>query len=215
MSYSTFSNFGKNSSQGSTTNPLSVCAVPALDAGFNNQLAGNGILSPESSQCIAIMPMICSQNWNGVCEYMSNDTNRALYNPQQNNILGGSCGGSGIGSLLTKGQMLIRNTASEKYLVAMSDNCHREYEPFDPTAADSPLISRWVSNTDAPNACIPIYAVDPHTIDSDPLMHKLLDNPVIGMDILINIYNNAKANNRLHHLNNTRLGNFFSKSFSK
>ena len=34
----------------------------------------------------------------------------------------------------------------------------------------------------------PVYEVNPKTIDSDPLMNKILANPRIAMDILKNIY---------------------------
>ena len=123
------------------------------------------------------------------------------------------------------GEILVRNTAQEKYLVAMSNNCQRAYEPFDPTVANSPLISTWVpmgngcnnqGNCETSNTCIPIYAVDAKTIDDDPVMNKVLDKPYIAMDLLVNIYNNAKASNTLRDLKGTRIYNFFmSKPFQK
>lgn len=213
--YASISEFGA-SSQSATSNPLSVCAVSGLDAGFNNKL-GRTILSPDGGQCQAFMAQYCATaGWDGVCEYKSKDIRKTYPNTQQNcSAPGGSCLGSGIGTYLTAGQTLIRNTAAEKYLTAVSDHCRREYQPFDPTDASSPLISNWVAQgNDA--SCVMIYDVNPTEINNDPVMNKILDQPWIAMDILMNIYNHRKNKNMLHQLSNTKLGHFFaSEQFRK
>jgi len=219
MSYITISDFGVGSK--AQSNPLAVCATSTLDSSFNGTLGGNNISGPDNQQCQIFMGNYCAANWDGVCEYMSKDQAR-IYpsvvlagNGPQGNYLG-----DGMGSLLTKGQLLIRNAAAEKYLKAMSGNCVRKYEPFDPTVADSPLISRWVQKpletsdeqmaTVLSDKCIPIYGVDPAVIDSDIVMNKILAQPYIAMDILVNIFNNAVRDGSIKKLEKTKLYKLFS-----
>ena len=72
------------------------------------------------------------------------------------------------------------------------------------------MISFWESNGCTYNdQCIPTYEVNPVGIDDDPVMNKILDRPIIGIDILVNIYNTMKRKNTLVGLNGTRLGKFF------
>jgi hypothetical protein len=108
---------------------------------------------------------------------------------------------------LTNGDVLIRNTAAKKYIVSLG-NCIPRYEPFDPTVANSPMISYWDSG-EGQNNCIPLYAVDPKNVDNDIVMDKILAKPTIAIDILINIYNNMKASGLLIELKNTKLGNYY------
>jgi len=218
MSYSSINNFGSCLAT-QQSNPLSYCAVSGLDSGFNHQL-GLTLLSPDSAQCQSFMGTYCGNNWDDICEYQSKNTNIVFPNTmQQCGTISGSCSGQ-----ITKGQILIRNAAMEKYLMFMSGNCRPEYAPFDPTVANSPLIRKWVAggpaggpvpgcangNCNAPSACVPIYGIrDPKNLDNDPVMNKILMQPQIAMDILVNIYNNARSNNTLKDLANTRLGRFF------
>jgi len=112
---------------------------------------------------------------------------------------------------LTAGEVLIHNTAARKYLVKML-GAKKTYEPFDPNVATSPLISYWVPDNGCPitNACsVPVYAVDPKTIDSDTVMDKILAKPAIASDILINIYNTMKRMGNLKDLKGTKLGYFY------
>ena len=71
------------------------------------------------------------------------------------------------------------------------------------------MIQFWVSETGT-NDCVPLYAVNPQTIDDDVVMDKILNKPIIALDILINIYNNHKRMNMLEPLKNTKIGKFFS-----
>jgi hypothetical protein len=207
MSYSIISNFGSSNKAGG--NPLGLCTTSTLDSAFNGTLGGNNMCGPNSQQCQLFMGSYCGQNWDNVCEYASKDTSQFLPNsmgvPDSKTW---KIQGSGLGNAMTKGQMLIRNSASEKFLIAMSDNCSRDYEPFDPTVANSPMIGRWKSNMDN-GSCVPIYGVNPDTIDSDPVMNKILDQPWIAIDILVNIYQNALNSGDIQRLQGTRLGKFF------
>ena len=80
-------------------------------------------------------------------------------------------------------------------------------ENFDPTVAASPLVQYWEEQS--VNGCIPIYKVDPSKIDDDIVMNKILSNPIIAIDVLINIYNTAVRLNKLQDLKNTKIYNFF------
>ena len=198
--------------------PLAVCAVSGLEAGFNATLGGS-FLKPGNENCQIYSAEYCATNWDGVCEYMSKNTNRTTPNMMQScGNLSGAGLGVGTGSAFTRGQDLIRNAASVRFLTHMSGNCKREYQPFDPTVADSPLISKWVpsgngcnsqGNCYSSNKCIPIYGVDPKTIDNDVIMNKILAQPWIAMDILVNIYNNAVRSGQIKELVNTKLYKFF------
>ena len=217
-SYTMIGTFGQGVNKSPQANPLAYCALSGLDSGFMNTLgSGSNICGPESSQCQLFMAQYCATNpqgWNGVCEYLSQDQRTVYPNTvQQCNGPSGRCFTN-----MTKGQVLIRNTAQEKYLIGMSGNCKRDYEPFDPTVADSPLISRWKplagscgssGSCNGANQCIPIYGVDPASIDQDPVMNKILDQPWIAMDILVNIHNHAARNGQLQKLQGTRLHTFF------
>lgn len=215
--YSSISDFGGNM-QSPMSNPLSYCAVSELDSSFTH--ASNGQLNgPDSSQCQQFMAHYCANDWNGVCEFNSHDNTSWLPNTVKTCDASNGNGslGNGLGNHLTKGQILIRNTAAEKYLYAMSANCHRVYEPFDPTVANSPLIGKWVTNSNSCTSsncqgrgiCVPVYKVDPKQIDRDPVMNKILAQPHIAMDILVNIYNNARRDGELDSLKGTKLYNLF------
>jgi len=224
MSYSCIGNFGQSEKVSPMSNPLSYCAVGGLDSGFYHTLGGQ-YLRPDSSQCQQFMGAYCGSKWDNICETLSKDMSKTSPNTVQ------QCNGpmgivnTGLGGDLTRGQILIRNAASERFLKSMSGNCKRDYEPFDPTVADSPLISRWTAegnvcrsgaNCHASNVCVPIYAVDPKTIDDDPVMNKILEQPWIAMNILVNIYNNAVRNGELESLRGTKIYRLFgSVDFQK
>jgi len=218
--YSTISNFGSGAGISAQNDPLTYCLLSGLESGFNHTIGGgSSLLGPNSSHCQLFMSEYCSNKWDGACEYASNDNSTIFPNTVSScNGPNGSCNGPGIGNGLTKGQFLLRNTASDKYLVRMSSNCVRNYEPFDPTVAMSPMISKWApsgnscagsGNCNASNVCIPEYDVDSKTIDSDVVMNKILSQPWIAIDILINIYNTRMRSKRIRELANTKLGKFF------
>jgi hypothetical protein len=209
--YTSISDFGPSEDSSPQTNPLTYCALSGLESGFQHTLGyGTSLLGPNSTQCQRFMGQYCAQNFDGVCEYLSQSTQRSLPNAVNAcNGPNGSCLGSGLGNASTSGQILIRNTAGEKYLKMMSGNCQPVYEPFDPTVAGSPLLRSWQSNCGYSNKCIPIYDVDAKSIDSDPVMNKILAQPWIAMDILTNIYNNRVKSGTMGELQGTKLYQFF------
>lgn len=206
------SNFGQSAGLSAQNDPITYCALSGIDSAAVHTLGSdNSLLGSNNSQCQRFVANYCANNWDGVCEYLSNDTQRTLPNMVAScNMANGSCMGPGLGNSLNSGQNLIRNAASERFLQAMSSNCTAQYESFDPTVANSPLLRRWTSSNYG--ACIPVYDVDVTTIDNDVIMNKILNQPWIAMDILVNIYNNRRNTGRLGELATTRLGQFFSST---
>jgi len=211
--YSNISNFGPSGAYSPSNNPLNYCVNgDTVDSGFMHGGIGLTIGSAHGKHCQAFMSDYCSENWDGICEYESENQSRIYPNNLQNCH---SCSEVSVGNL-DAGQVLIRNTAQKKYLKNMGGNCGVEFQPFDPSVANSPLVGfftgggeRCCHNQQGNNQCIPVYAVDPKTIDNDPVMNKILVNPGIAWGILVNIYNTAVNDGTLNGLKGTKINNLF------
>ena len=207
-SYAQICKFGANSYSPST-NPISYSIGANMDQNFLHGSSSYIFTRQDSRNSQLFLSEYCANGWDGFCEVASKNTTKDF--PNQAGI---SNGYDGYGCItqshdLNSGEILIRNTAERKYLRNMG-GCVRKTEPFDPTVAASPLISTWKPTADNVSmVCIPVYAVDPKEIDKDVVMDKLLQKPYIGMDILLNIYNNAKRNGTLEQLKGTKLGTFY------
>lgn len=201
-SYRSIGSIGGGTAIDAMANPLSYCVLNSIDTSFNHGQDVN-ILGPESKNCQNFMADYCAAKWDGVCEYAYNNQNKMVPNMMSD------CQGNAPCHNLTAGQILLRNTAAKKYLTAMSGNCSLRYEPFDPTVASSPMISYWDTGCHAKSRCVPMYEVDPKTIDNDVVMNKILANPKVAINILINIYNTAKRKGTLENLKGTNLYRFF------
>lgn len=187
-----------------SSNPLAICMNDTLDNRFTEGVLGS-LYGQNSAPCQMFMSDYCAMKWDENCEIAS--MNKDTRYP--NNI--GLCGGDNS-MPMTSGDILIQNTASKKYLRDYN-NSFWEYRPFNPTVANSPLVRFAVSNqchSQGNCGSVPEYEVDPKTIDSDPVMDKILMKPNIAIDILANIYNTMKRRGTLAELNNTKLGRFFS-----
>ena len=206
--YNRISNFGQGVSNLPVNNPLTYCLSQSLDNDFMHGAIGNTI-GPYSKNCQNFMSQYCANNWNNICEVASDNQEISYPNNLQSCRTNNSIGCKN----LTAGEILIQNTATKKYLVEMFGGCRLEYEPFDPTVASSPLISYWVNgcgcNSQGNDKCVPSYEVDPKTIDSDPVMNKILAKPIIALSILINIYNTANRKRTLDNLKGTKIYNLF------
>lgn len=209
MNRSTYRNiteFGSNA-YSPVNNPLTYCLNNTMDNRFLHGSASD-TLGQHSKACQAYLSDYCADGWDQFCELASRNINTDYPNNIQ------SCGGLGDIACkgLNAGEALVRNTASKKYLVSMG-NCKRKYEPFDPNVATSPMVSYWVSdNCSYSNNCVPVYAVEPSKIDEDIVMDKILQKPIIAVDILVNIYNTMKRHGTLKQLQGTKLGNFYSEN---
>lgn len=203
-SYKCIRNFGPNT-YSPVNNPVTYCMGQTLENNFLHGSTAN-YYSQHAPICQAYLSEYCANGWDGFCEFASNNENRTYPNSNQYWNMPSQVGCT---QNLTAGEVLIRNTAANKYLVEMI-GAVKKYQPFDPNVATSPMVGTWVS-TD-PNSMqpgIPVYAVDPKVIDDDLVMNKILANPNIAPDILINIYNTMKRNNVIGQLKGTKLGQFY------
>lgn len=196
-SYSSVSNFGSNQYT-PLDNPLTYCIGNNLEQHFlhggNQSNIGN-----NSKNCQLFMSDYCAAGWDKFCEFESKNKTKTFATDKYSCAKDSTCSN-------TAGNLLIANTAARKYLLNMH-NAREQYEPFDPTVANSPMIRYWVSEN---GGGIPEYAVDPKSIDQDVLMDKILEDPNIAFSILINIYNTMKRHGTLSSLKTTKIGNFYN-----
>lgn len=203
--YRNIKEFGQNMNSLDVDNPISYCLNWTIDQQFNH--GGNSyIYGQYSKPCQSYLSDYCAEKWDGFCEVASKNTNISFPNNIEDN-----CHQL---SRMTAGDLLIRNTAAKKYLIEMSGDCVQRFEAFDPTVANSPMISYWGPSY-CGGVCIPTYAVNPETIDDDVVMNKILDNPIIAIDILLNIYETMKKNGTLEKLIGTKLGKFYQAYYEK
>lgn len=201
--YRSLSNLAPQEEVSDVNNPLTYCLNNTMSKSFLH--GGNASIYGQNSRpCQSFLSDYCSQHWDSACEIASK--NSRVYMP--NNLANGNISGRTYSLKgLTSGEVLIRNTAAKKYMVSLG-NCVPKFEPFDPLVSNSPMIQYWISETGT-NDCVPVYGVDPATIDGDVVMNKILEKPNIALDILINIYNTHKRAGLLEDLKGTRLGDFF------
>lgn len=203
-SYKDISNFGPQVAKSNTNNPLTYCIGNNMQQRFLHG-GHSDIYGQNSKPCQLFMSQYCSEKWDGFCELASKNSNKNYPDQAEGCLSGGlvAC------KALNAGETLIHNTAARKYLVKMH-NAQKKYEPFDPLVASSPMISYWVGNNSCmSNTGIPEYSVDPKEIDQDIVMDKILQNPIIAMNILINIYNTMKRYKTLSKLKGTKIGKFY------
>lgn len=232
--YSLFGNFGnnENSGIGTVSDPLSyVLPGQTMSEGFLHgsvpTFVYGGMHSPNGQ---AFLSSYCAgeyskegTGWDKYCEFSS--ANRTITWPNTvQNCLSPSClSQTNLTGGQTAGQILIKNSSNKRFLKAMH-NAKKKYEPFDPTVANSPVIYTWVpvDCAGAGNMCggnnptgnnsggIPVYAVDPKTIDNEPLMDKLLRDLSINPELLLNVYNTMKREGTLSQLKGTKIGRLYS-----
>jgi hypothetical protein len=203
-SYTPISNLGGNNYY-PINDPLTYSINSTIDQSFLHGSSAQSINGQQSKESQLFLSEYGANEWDDFCEIASKNTNTSY--PNNFSLLATTKGGD-TGIQKTAGDILIYNTAKRKYLKELI-NGHLEYFPFDPNVANSPLISNWKSNNLGSNNIIPTYAVNPKDIDNDIVMNKILENPVIAYDILINIYNTMKREKTLSQLRGTKLGNLF------
>lgn len=208
MNYSKISDFGPNTVS-EVNNPLSYCMTNQLDQKFLHGSSAS-VLGKYGSQCQLFMSEYGAQKWDHFCEIASRDANISFPNTVLESCLCSSCPNEIDGRPTTAGDIFVHNVASRKYLVHMY-NGKIASKPFDVNVASSPMISYYTpDSSQCSNPMIPVYAVNPKTIDEDIVMDKILAKPGIWKIGLINIYNTMKRAGTLKDLNGTKLGNFYN-----
>jgi hypothetical protein len=205
--YISISNFGTIKRNLPINDPITYCNVDAMESGFLHGGVGM-LLNKNSKECKLYMSDYCSKNWDSVCE--NNSQNREPY------IHNLKCDENDNTPPLTRGDILVRDTAERKYLVSFSNKCRIVSSNFDPTVSNSPVIS-WITNDGSNDMlCYKKYSVKPENLDNDIVMNKILEKPWIALDIIINIYKTMKKNNSYNTLQGTKLYKFFeSDNFKK
>ena len=208
MSYSTL---GKISSKNvyctpnNLNDPLSMCLVETMDRKLQFGGEMGRMSGPRSEQCQSFLSQRCAKQWDGFCEYVYNQygengswpNNKPTFNPLYSNWERNQ----GLAQPYPIGEHLVHNTAKEKYCTYT--DCQVSQEPFSPFVANSPLIKKYKGR------CIPVCKVDPKTIDQDPVMERVLANPMANAGLLINICNTSKREKI--DLSNTKIGSLCEK----
>jgi len=214
--YACISTFGEAAASAPSNDPISYCLVQTVDNSFAHGAIASTICDKYNNNCQTYMAQYCATNddaWKtgGVCDFASKDTHRSYPNPLQGSVSHDrdllACGcmptdrptPASIG--LTAGDQLLANAAARKYEVARHGGT-KQCQPFDPTVASSPMVCNWSGG-------IPIYAVDPKTIDSDPVMNRLLAKPYVAPQLLKNIYVTMTRRGEMGKLKGTKLYAFF------
>ena len=202
MSYGKLIRFGAtpvNNLAVYNNDPLTMCIGRNASQAFNHGSNGT-VYGQNSAECQTFMAERCAKNWDEVCEYAASFPANEEFGIRADTMGYGMDTTVGMNS----GDILLRNTAMKKYLVRMhGGNCELKTEPFDPINPSSPYISNYVGT-----GCVPEFAVDPRTIDNDPVMDKILEKPRIAFQMLKNIRNTMIRNGTFHLLRGTKLGDF-------
>jgi hypothetical protein len=182
--------------------PATFCIGTNASQAFNHG-SNAAIYGQNSPECQIYMSQRCAKNWDRVCEYAASHRANEEYATRADTM------GQGMKSVidLSPSDVLLRNTAMEKYRIRMHGgrNCELKTTQFDPINPSSPFMSYYVGS-----GCVPEFAVDPDKIDDDPVMNRILSNPKIAMQMLVNIKNTMTRHGTIHLLAGTRLGNFLN-----
>lgn len=182
--------------------PITLCLGTSINQPFNHGSNGS-IYGQNSPECQVYMSQRCATKWDDICEHASNVNSDNMYS-----IRADTMGRQKSPMDLSSSDILLRNTAMEKYRITIGGtDCHLRTEPFDPINPSSPYMSYYVG-TD----CVSEYAVNPATIDQDPVMNKILERPHIAILLLTNIRNTMKRRGTYNNLYGTKLWNFYESN---
>lgn len=159
-------------------------------------LHGDGF-GQESRPCQKLLAQHCAERWDLPCDMaLARANNSRRYHVAQ--VIADNP------SFMSPAEVLVRNTAIEKYRAA-TRFCHYHEEQFDPNNAKSPMLKHYRGK----QCLIYLEVKDPRAIDADPVMNMLLQNPRVSADILANIQSTMRAKGTLASLRGTRLGRFY------
>ena len=221
--YTTISEFGEINEI--YNDPATYCVLDGLDSQFMHGSIG---FQKGNFKCSEYMSNRCSAKWDDLCETFADTKTKKFPRSQYCSSFD-----------LTDGHTFLRETAFKKYLLKTS-NCYYSCEPFDPTVANSPLVcfetetagsvgptpaAQWSIDgkvvyegcqiPDNPS-CQKIYGFTDdqmYSLDSDPVMNRLLTNPNIALDLLDILIKWTSCTENWNKIYNTRF-HLFSKAYS-
>ena len=178
------------------SDPTSMCVGTNISQLFNY---GPGF-GQNSSKCQIFMAQRCAVNWDDACQISS----------RQDDSFGVAAYGDGGSTMMSNGDLLLRNTAMEKYRVAImtdpngTQQCELKIGQFNLLDTTSPRMFHYIGD------CVGDYAIrDVANIDDDPVMNRILQKPQVFDDLLANIYTTMLQRGDLNKLKGTKLGTFF------
>jgi len=142
---------------------------------------------PAGINSQAYMAQRCANTWDKYCEiyYLENDAGNERYYPNTFKSNDGQCS-------TNLGTSLLKNAGELRFLNFDKGGCDGEqdnvwYEPLNPLIADSPMVKKYTYRRALCNSTLTDH-VDNRTIDSDPLMQRMLANPNPNKNTLKQIY---------------------------
>jgi hypothetical protein len=202
--YASIKNFSNINPQ--NNNPeqraLGMCLADTYDRKFQYGGTVGANSGPRNEQCQNFMAQRCANKWDGFCEYyyqqygpnatgiMQTNWPNPVWRPWEEKY--------GLNPRMSLGDQLLKNTAERRY--CKLQNCPPTVRSLDPTDPNSVKVTSY----DTYVGCVPVCTVNPSTIDADPVMNRVLENPTVAAGTLINICNTS--HNQGINLNGTRLG---------
>jgi len=230
MSYQKISDFAPNIDNSYSADPLYYCTLDYLDSQFLHGTMGR-TEGRYNDHCSTYLAHKCASDWDDVCEAISDDPEIRYPNTNLDiSVMTDTPRGSQCQAWdpIPYGEQMTIDAARKKYRLS-TDNCNIRCEPFDPLVPNSPLVcfestipcptGGSESTTDfcfggQPSApCIRDYALTENqakNIETDRLMHRLLDRPKNAMELLIEIYFGSKKHRTLQFIKGTRLAAFYN-----
>lgn len=198
--YKTISNFG----QAKVPSGLEYCMFESINNNFNQGSSASNLSTKYGQRCQAYMAGRCAENWDGVCDIMSENKDSRFPGMRTNTVDARFVSDKYDKSLntFTAGELLVRQTAKRKYADTMNSSCKVETDYLDPTSASSEKVQYIIGNN-----CYITYKLtsDP---DKDPIISKMLEDPKPYMDILYDLAKGTSA----ELLSGTRLSAFYASA---
>ena len=171
-----------------TDNPLTYCLVDSMDKNFLH--GSNGIrYRPESKECQLYMSEKCANEWDGFCEY-SYQTNTQKRPPS---IVTKLSSIHPCGTVLSVADNLLASTAERKYCTY--EDCKQTQSNFDPMNPNGVKLNFYADENGNMQTCTPVCRVNIETINEDPVMQRLVENPDAAPALLHNICKTAQKEN--------------------
>lgn len=188
-------------------NPLTYCMVPTLNSQFfHGGPSGYLLYGNANPNCMSFMSERCKNEWDGYCQAFV-DLNSDSYWP--NGAVLDTVAFQNAKTFLniktTVGQDMLRNSCYHRFLFI--PNLVGSEQPFDPTVANSPMITLYDNYVTAYSHVKNLS--DPETVDKDVHVDKMMENPKVCLDVLGRIFLGYHRQEGGIHIKGTKLEEFF------